>query len=424
MRDQSSPPLTLPEGVIGQSPALLHTYDLAAEASLTERHVLIRGPSGSGKTALATFIATRTGLRHLRKSCANLRGALLAAELFGYVKGAFTGAIRPYEGLLAQADGGVLILDEIGKASLDLQERLLTLVEDGLYTPLGSQESRRARVRIIAMTSNDLEALVSQGRFLQDLLARLETITLHLPGLAARGDDVVLIAEHILATNAYLKRRGQRSLDDSARRWLMSITFPNEVRGLEKLLFQTVMLHRDALCLTEKHLEHAHLLTRRGALGPTSAPPPAQARAETVLEHLSKRGPCTAAELRDATGTPKSTLGRWLRTWVPDRVVKLSGYPPRYYLRSQENVEGQLPAPLDELEVTALRLAGNAPLGVASRQLVQVHHVSSDTARRRLVDLCRLGLLQPTGKGRARRYVLTAEGSRLARDEASTAEAS
>lgn len=411
MQDHRFLPSDLPNGVIGRSAALLNAYELAREASLTERHVLIRGPSGCGKTALAKFIVSRTGLHYVKRSCANLRGELLAAELLGYVKGAFTGAIRSFEGLLAQADGGVLILDEIGKAHLDLQERLLTLVEDGLFVPLGSQTPRQAHVRIVAMTSNNLEDLVARGRFLADLLARLETVTLHLPGLAARDRDVLLIADHLLATNPYLMRRGRRHLDPSAQRWLLSTVIPNEVRGLEKLLFQAVMRNRDALTITAEHLERAQA---HGAAPAAVHPVDAldvRFRAEEVLRHLAREGACTAAELRQATGTPKSTLGRWLRAWEPHQVIRHAGSPPRYALPSNPPTrQGAATHVMDAIELTALRLAAESPIGVASRDLVAQHSVSSDTARRRLSELCSQGFLEARGQGRGRRYVLTAMG--------------
>ncbi|MCB9794122.1 MAG: sigma 54-interacting transcriptional regulator [Alphaproteobacteria bacterium] len=414
MRDHDNRPTglfrQLPEGVIGRSPALLAAYNRALKVSAMRRPVLIRGPSGAGKTALATFIAERSGKAFVTEICANLTGALLGSQLFGHVRGAFTGAVRDRPGLLREADGGVLILDEIGKADLALQRRLLTLLEEGRFQPIGDENFVRVDVRVIAITCDDLEDLVEQGLFLPDLLFRLTTLTIHLPGLAERGDDVVLIARHLLAHDPDLRSQGPLQLDRSAEAWLVGHTIPGEVRGLTRLLIDAVLAAHPGRTLSAANLEEVR--GEVGAYGDGVAPV-AGSRKERVLEVLQQRGPCTAAELRTATGVPRSTLARWLRAWAGEVVEVSADSPPKYALHGTSAQAGSGAAPssptLGPLHVLALGCAGEQG-AVAPRHLIEHAQVSRDTARRRIQELCAQGLLRANGKGRGRRYLLTPSG--------------
>lgn len=413
----TSPPLwqdqlRLPPGVIGRSPALLKVFDLAATVSPLQRPVLIRGPSGSGKTALALFIAAQAKAPHVVESCADISDELLSSKLFGHVRGSFTGATSERKGLLRAADGGTLILDEIGKTSLALQRRLLTLIDRGTLTPLGSDRPIRVRVRLVAITCDDLEGMVREGRFLPDLLHRLSPLTLFMPGLEQRGRDVLDIAEHLLQSDPDLVALGSPTLSAQARERLLGLPLPGQVRGLARLLLEAVLSAPRQAEISAETLSSAWETSMRPVAGASSV----QATKEAVLRHLQAEGPCTAAALRQATGVPRATLSRWLREWQPSVVATTSERPPRYALVGHgAAMTADVPVPQDPVQAIALSIAAQRGR-VAPRHLAARFEFSAETARRRLKELQAAGLLDAVGRGRARAYTLTELGRQRADD--------
>jgi NtrC-family two-component system response regulator AlgB len=248
---------SLREQVRAQTPDIeLSTDEPAMQAALgivervapTDAAVLLRGESGTGKGVLARLIHARS--RRARRTfvvvhCPSLSGELLESELFGHVRGAFTGATDATEGKVAAADGGTLFLDEIGDLPLPLQPKLLRFLQDKSYERLGETRTRTADVRIIAATNRDLPADVAAGRFREDLLYRLNVIEITLPSLRDRPRDLPRIAEHLLAFFARQLGRPGLRLTDAARAALARHTWPGNLRELRNAIERSVILSPD-----------------------------------------------------------------------------------------------------------------------------------------------------------------------------------
>lgn len=184
------------EGLVGQCPALLRCLEQAAQAAATEVTVLITGETGTGKELLARAIhglSPRAGAGFVVLDCAAIPGNLAESVLFGHVRGAFTGADRDQKGLVGQAHGGTLFLDEVGELDLGVQKVFLRVLQEKKYRQVGGKEELASDFRLIAATNRDLEEMVNQGRFRGDLLHRLRALTIHLPPLRERGEDLTAL---------------------------------------------------------------------------------------------------------------------------------------------------------------------------------------------------------------------------------------
>jgi len=193
------------EQVIGQSVAIRQTIALAAKVALSDATVLLLGETGTGKELFARAMhasSTRADRSFVALNCSTFSKELMESEVFGHRAGAFTGAMRDKKGLIEEADGGSLFLDEIGEMQMGLQAKLLRVLETGEFFKVGSNVSDRTDVRIISATNRDLKEEVSQGRFREDLFYRLNVFTLQLPPLRERKGDILLIAEHFLGVFA------------------------------------------------------------------------------------------------------------------------------------------------------------------------------------------------------------------------------
>lgn len=192
-----------PEGptLVGKSGTMERLREMIRKVGATDAAVLITGPSGSGKELVATALhnsSPRHNKPFIAKNCAAFSESLLESELFGYQRGAFTGAEKNRLGLFEAADGGTLFLDEIGEMSPTLQAKLLRVLQDGTFLPVGSTESRHVDVRIVAATNRNLETMIEQGQFREDLFYRLNVVRLELPKLSARREDIPELAQHFL----------------------------------------------------------------------------------------------------------------------------------------------------------------------------------------------------------------------------------
>jgi len=233
------------ENMIGRSEAMQAVYDLVARVSPTGTTVLIRGESGTGKELIARaihFNSPRKTMRFVPVDCGALHDSLLESELFGHAKGAFTGAIAAKKGLFEVADGGTLFLDEIGNTSLMLQARLLRVLQERTFTPVGETRERKTDVRLIAATNRDLGAMVAEGAFREDLFYRLNIIPIDLPPLRSRKEDVPALAMHFLK-----KFREETGCDVSeisldALTLLVDYPWPGNVRELENVIHRAVVL--------------------------------------------------------------------------------------------------------------------------------------------------------------------------------------
>ncbi len=241
---------TVPDGLVFQSAGFARVHELALRVAESDSNVLILGESGTGKELVAAAIhdhSPRTGL-FLPVNCAAFSESLLESQLFGHVKGAFTGAIKNRSGLLEEAQGGTLFLDEVGDLSLGLQAKLLRVLQFGEFIPVGSNRPRRVDVRFIAATNKDLEHEVREGRFREDLFYRLNVFALTLPPLRERPEDIPLLANHFLARMARKSRRPPKTLSAEALSLMRDYAWPGNVRELENVIERgTILARGDAI---------------------------------------------------------------------------------------------------------------------------------------------------------------------------------
>ena len=222
-----------------KDPAMLKLARLARQVAPTDAPVLITGETGTGKEVLARAVhnwSRRADGPFVKLNCAALPEGLVESELFGHTKGAFSGAERDRPGRFAVANGGTLLLDEIGDLPLGAQAKLLRVLQEGTFEPIGSDRTLKVDVRIIAATHVNLESAMTAGRFREDLYYRLDVFPLELPRLADRRDDIVGIAEHFLERVAAETRRGPWTLSERAKEALTRYDWPGNVRELENCL--------------------------------------------------------------------------------------------------------------------------------------------------------------------------------------------
>jgi len=211
----------------------------------THTNVLIEGESGTGKELVARKIhqlSSRADRQMISLNCAAIPDSLIESELFGHEKGAFSGATADQVGLVEAADGSTLFLDEIGELPLTAQARLLRVLQEGEVRGVGSLETRKVSVRLIASTHRNLEALVNEGAFREDLYYRLNVVKLSLPPLRERDKDITILAEHFLATNADRHGKSQLKFSDAASKCIHSYSWPGNIRELENAVQRAVIL--------------------------------------------------------------------------------------------------------------------------------------------------------------------------------------
>ncbi|MHC5011766.1 MAG: sigma-54-dependent transcriptional regulator, partial [Planctomycetota bacterium] len=241
--------------LIGRSPAFLEVMDLIARVSPVSSTVLLQGESGTGKELIADAI--HAGSPHptgplVKVACAALAEGVLEAELFGSERGAYTGAHAQRKGRFELAHGGTLFLDEIGEISLPIQVKLLRVLQEGEFERVGGTETIRTDVRVIAATNRDLEGEVKAGRFREDLFWRLNVITIQVPPLRERPEDIPLLAQHFLSkVLAATRREEQLTLDPAAARLLSGYRWPGNVRELENAIERAVVLARGPVVMPE-----------------------------------------------------------------------------------------------------------------------------------------------------------------------------
>jgi NtrC-family two-component system response regulator AlgB len=226
-------------------PAMQQALQLAFRAAPSEASILLRGESGTGKGVVARAIharSPRAGAPFVTVHCPSLSAELLESELFGHVRGAFTGAVQDTVGKVATAAGGTLFLDEIGDLPLSLQPKLLRLLQEKQYERVGESRTRVGDVRIIAATNRDLEAAIAAGTFREDLLYRLNVIEIVLPALRLRRDDILPLAEHLLQFFARQTGRAFTGFTPEARNAILKHPWPGNVRELRNAIERGVIL--------------------------------------------------------------------------------------------------------------------------------------------------------------------------------------
>ncbi len=235
-------------GIIGRSPVMLEVFRLVETVCRTNSTVLISGESGTGKELVARAIHTlslRTGKPFVAVNCGAMPEALLESELFGHVRGAFTGADKDKKGLFEAADGGTVFLDEIGEMTPAMQVKLLRVLQERTYRRVGGTDESPANIRIIAASNRALPKLVSEGKFREDLFYRLNVIPVALPPLRERADDILLIAHHVLAKYAREMGRTIEGFSPEAATALRAYPWPGNVRELENVIERAVALESE-----------------------------------------------------------------------------------------------------------------------------------------------------------------------------------
>lgn len=233
-------------GLIGRNPTMLAIYDQVGRIADLKTTVLILGESGTGKELVARAIHT-SGIRHGKPfvaiNCGAIPEQLLESELFGHVRGAFTGASSDRTGLFEQADGGTLLLDEVGEMPLALQVKLLRVLQEGEIRRLGDTTSRQVDVRVLSATARDLQEEVAAGRFREDLYFRLNVFTIQLPPLRERIDDLPLLADQFVRScSVRIGREPVPRLTSEALRRLMAYAWPGNIRELENVIERSLVL--------------------------------------------------------------------------------------------------------------------------------------------------------------------------------------
>jgi len=243
------------KALVGQDPKMLEVLKLVSQIADSEAAVLILGESGTGKELIARalhFNSRRKTKSFIPVNCGALPENLLESELFGHVRGSFTGAVRDNPGWFERAEGGTLLLDEVGELSPPLQVKLLRVLENGEYSRLGSTQIRRADVRIVAATNRDVDELVREGKVRQDFLYRLNVVEVRLPALRERRSDLPLLIRHLLARLGGAAKR----LSAEAEALLLAYDYPGNVRELQNVLHRAVLL-AEGSAIEVRHLPPA-----------------------------------------------------------------------------------------------------------------------------------------------------------------------
>lgn len=242
------------ENIVGRSPQMLKIYKTIARVADSKSTVLITGESGTGKELIARAIhynSSRAGKPFIAIDCSSLAENLLESELFGHVRGAFTGAIANKRGLFEEANSGTCFLDEIGDISLTMQAKLLRVLQEHEIKRVGGTETIKIDVRIIAATNKNLEELVAGKKFREDLFYRLNVVTIHLPPLRERAEDIPLLAEHFLSKFAMENNKPIPHISKDALDLLVRYNWPGNVRELENVIERAVTLSQRPLILPE-----------------------------------------------------------------------------------------------------------------------------------------------------------------------------
>jgi DNA-binding NtrC family response regulator len=241
-------------GIIGRSRPIRDVITRAEMVAESKSTILVTGETGTGKELVARAIHARSAQRHMpmiKVNCAAIPETLLESELFGHVRGAFTGASFTKKGRFALAEGGTIFLDEIGTIALSVQAKLLRVLQDREFEPLGAERTQRVDVRVIAATNRDLRQLVAEGKFLEDLFYRLNVIPIQMPPLRERPEDIPLLVDHFVTR--FAERTGKKiaGVDEKAMAELSGYGWPGNVRELENTIERAVVLSTGTLLTSQ-----------------------------------------------------------------------------------------------------------------------------------------------------------------------------
>jgi DNA-binding NtrC family response regulator len=317
----------LSPGIIGRSPLLLQALQRARAAAITDADVLIEAESGTGKELLAKFIhqsSNRSRKPFVAVNCAAVPEDLLESELFGHAKGAFTGASAAKAGKFELADGGTLLLDEIGEMPLNLQPKLLRILQEREFERLGETRSIHVNIRVIATTNASLCSMVEQGRFRSDLYYRLNVIPLSIPGLRDRLEDIPALARYFTERFAVETDSAVTELDPSFIERLQAYSWPGNIRELANFMRRVLSLNRDSTIDAECFYKEFHPF---GNMPAASRALPAPGTPISVIEKMHLLN--TLAMANGNRTHAAMMLGISLRTMR--NKIREYGLPPRRY---------------------------------------------------------------------------------------------
>ena len=236
--------LKLRFGIVGESPALIAAIRRAMLVAPIDLSVLIIGESGSGKESFPKIIhesSPRKHKKYIAVNCGAIPEGTIDSELFGHVKGSFTGAIADHKGYFEEADGGVIFLDEVAEMPMSTQARLLRVLENGEYLRVGDSTVRKTNIRVVAATNKDMLQAVKDGKFREDLYYRLSTVQINVPPLRDRGEDIILLSRLFLRNFITENRTSEVTLAEDAQRLLLSYHWPGNVRQLKSVIEQVAL---------------------------------------------------------------------------------------------------------------------------------------------------------------------------------------
>jgi len=307
-----------PDIMFGTSPVMVQLYQQVERVSTTEATVLLVGESGTGKEVIANAIhhaSARSAAAFVAVNCGAIPAHLIEAALFGHEKGSFTGAVRQQIGYFEHASGGTLFLDEITEMPVEMQVKLLRVLESGTFVRVGGDEEIRVDVRLIAATNRDLETAVKQGTLREDLMYRLAVFPVRIPPLRERGIDIELLAQHFLQS-LNQKHGSQKNFSRPSLDVIRSYSWPGNVRELKNVVHRAYILGTDTLniedCITD--LSTRKPTVQEGCLNFFVGTPLADAQKEVILatlKHYSGNKRLTA----DALGISLKTLYNRLKEY-------------------------------------------------------------------------------------------------------------
>jgi PAS domain S-box-containing protein len=303
--------------MIGKDPAMRKIFEMVNVVAPSHATVLVEGATGTGKDLLARVIhsaSPRAAMPLVKVNCAAIPENLIESEIFGYVKGAFTGADRDKPGRFSDAEGGTIFLDEIGDLPLSLQAKLLRVLEDREFSPLGSRRTRKVDVRIISATNRQLKNLVDRGLFREDLFYRLNVMRIELPLLRKRRGDLPLLIRHIVRSLCAARTVAPPAISRTAMQILLNYDYPGNVRELENILEHALIICREAV-IQPGHLPDYLIQVQHPGAAPEPATPseePDSREARRILAALEKTGGHRGNTAREL-GMERTTLWRKMK---------------------------------------------------------------------------------------------------------------
>ncbi|MCH1923626.1 sigma-54 dependent transcriptional regulator [Shewanella sp. C32] len=307
-------------GMLGESAAMQSLFKSIEQVARADGPVLVLGESGTGKELVAKAIHQQSERKlgpFLAVNCAGIPSELLESEFFGHAAGAYTGAGKSRQGLLREAEGGTLLLDEIGEMPLALQAKLLRVLQEGTVRPVGSDKEVRVDVRIIAATHRDPEAMVAENDFREDLFFRLETFTLQVPPLRQRGDDIALLTRYFLTQQQQSGKTQARQLSQAAWQILLNYHFPGNVRELQNAM-ERAAVFCEGEEIKPEHLPQRLRQSQDSAVQSvfeglsSEALPPLVSLQQDYVHYVLEKTQGNKAHAAQILGVTRRTLYRWL----------------------------------------------------------------------------------------------------------------